>query len=437
MMVELVGNSERRERMTLLPADVDASVERVMRGTIPPSNGFGSVDRLLSEVPHGRPAFDVIVLSHLRWNFVFQRPQHLLSRCARQHRVFFIEEPIATDGPARMDVSTPRPGVWVAVPRLPEGMVAREAEAMQRLLLDELIAERRVRSYILWYYTPMARAFSRHLDPLVTVYDCMDELSAFAGAPQEMRKREAELLARADLVFTGGQSLYEAKRGQHPHVFAFPSSVDTAHFARARRPIEDPADQASIPRPRLGFFGVIDERMDLDLLAAVADARPAWQLVMIGPVAKVDAADLPQRANIHYLGQKAYEELPTYLAGWDVALLPFAINESTRFISPTKTPEYLAAGKPVVSTPIRDVVRPYGTRGLVHIAATATDFVKAVEQALAEDSGARIQRADAFLAQESWDRTWERMRRLIEEVIDTATEEEDRVTALNVATPAD
>jgi UDP-galactopyranose mutase len=158
---------------------------------------------------------------------------------------------------------------------------------------------------------------------------------------------------------------------------------------------------------------------------------------MIGPVAKVDPARLPQRENIRYLGQKEYEELPTYLAGWEVALLPFAINESTRFISPTKTPEYLAAGKPVVSTPIRDVVRPYGTRGLVHIAATAGDFVKAIAQALAEDRSARIERADAFLAQESWDRTWERMRRLIEEVIDAAAEEEDRVTAFSVATPAD
>ena len=183
------------------------------------------------------------------------------------------------------------------------------------------------------------------------------------------------MLARADLVFTGGQSLYEAKRGQHPRVFAFPSSVDAAHFARARRATDDPADQAAIPHPRLGFFGVIDERMDLDLLAAIADARPDWHLVIIGPVVKVDPASYRERANIHYLGKKDYQELPGYLAGWDVALLPFAINESTRFISPTKTPEYLAAGKPVVSTPIRDVVRPYGMRGLVHIAATADDFV--------------------------------------------------------------
>jgi len=185
-------------------------VEPSIRHEGAPNDAAGSMDRLLSESPHGRPAFDVVVLSHLRWNFVYQRPQHLLSRCARQHRVFFVEEPIATDGPMQMDISTPRPGVWVAVPRLPEGMPEQEAEAAQRRLLDGLLAEYRVRSYVLWYYTPMAIGFSRHLDPLATVYDCMDELSAFAGAPPEMRRREAALLGRADLVFTGGQSLYEA-----------------------------------------------------------------------------------------------------------------------------------------------------------------------------------------------------------------------------------
>ncbi len=396
-----------------------------------------AIDRILSEIPSQRPAFDVVVLSHLRWNFVFQRPQHLLSRCARQHRVFFVEEPIASDGPAHMEVRTPRPGVWVAVPHLPRGTAAHESEAIQRRLLDTLLAERRVRSFVLWYYTPMAMSFSRHLAPLATVYDCMDELSAFASAPPEMQAREKELFARADLVFTGGQTLYEAKRGQHPHVFAFPSSVDVAHFARARQTSVDPADQRDIPHPRLGFFGVIDERMDLDLLAGIAKAHPAWQLVMIGPVAKVDPTTLPQAPNIHYLGPKEYGDLPSYLAGWDVALLPFAINESTRFISPTKTPEYLAAGKPVVSTPIRDVVRPYGVCGLVRIAGTIPGFVAAVEDALREDAAARIRRVDTFLGQESWDRTWDRMHRLIEEVIEAASEEEDRLDTFAVTTTAD
>src|SRR4051794_1186902 len=206
----------------------------------------------------------------------------------------------------------------------------------------------------------MALAFTYHLRPLGVVYDCMDELSAFAGAPASLRARERELLTRADVVFTGGQSLYEAKRGAHPNVHAFPSSVDVNHFAAARRRHDDPPDQQAIPRPRIGFFGVVDERMDMALLSGVAERRPDWHLVLLGPVVKIDPAVLPERANVHHLGPKPYAELPQYIASWDVAMLPFARNEATRFISPTKTPEYLAAGRPVVSTSIRDVVRPYG-----------------------------------------------------------------------------
>jgi UDP-galactopyranose mutase len=264
----------------------------------------------------------------------------------------------------------------------------------------------------------MAVAWTRHLQPLAVIYDCMDELSAFKGAPPALRNRETELFARADLVFTGGQSLYEAKRDRHKSVHAFPSSIDAAHFARARNEMEDPPDQADIPRPRLGFFGVIDERLDIELLAGVAAARPLWQLVMIGPVVKIDPATLPRHSNIHYLGGKNYKELPQYLAGWDVALLPFARNESTRFISPTKTPEYLAAGKRVVSTSIRDVVRPYGQQGLVRIADTVTDFVAAVEAAMNDDIAAHQREVDAFLAEDSWDRTWAEMARLIAQAVE-------------------
>jgi UDP-galactopyranose mutase len=263
----------------------------------------------------------------------------------------------------------------------------------------------------------MAMPWTKHLKPLATVYDCMDELSAFKNAPTSLKENEAALFERADLVFTGGHSLYEAKRHQHRNVYAFPSSIDAPHFAQARSAVCEPADQKDIPHPRLGFFGVIDERMDLELLDAVAEARPQWQLVMIGPVVKIDPADLPRRANIHYLGGKSYAELPAYLSGWDVALMPFARNDSTRFISPTKTPEYLAAGRAVVSTSIRDVVRPYGELGLVHIADTPAEFVAAVERAMNEDTAARMQEVDAFLGQTSWDMTWGRMSELVEDVV--------------------
>jgi UDP-galactopyranose mutase len=244
----------------------------------------------------------------------------------------------------------------------------------------------------------------------------MDELSAFKNAPAALREREAELFKRADLVFTGGQSLYEAKRHQHHSIHAFPSSIDAPHFMQARAMVDERADQREIPHPRIGFFGVIDERMDIDLLAGVADLRPDWHLVIIGPVVKIDENDLPRRDNIHYLGGKSYKELPAYLSGWDVAMLPFARNESTRFISPTKTPEYLAAGCPVVSTSIRDVVRPYGQKGLVHIADTPEEFAAAIDTAIKTDSPQRLMEVDSFLRQTSWDRTWSQMSDLIAEV---------------------
>lgn len=361
-----------------------------------------------------RNTYDLICLSHLRWDFVYQRPQHLLSRCAREHRVFFVEEPTFGEGPARLDVSAREDdGVIVAVPRLPEGLSEHEVSAAQRALLDEFFEKNQIENFVLWYFTPMAMSFTRHLRPKAVVYDCMDELSAFRGAPPAMRSREAELLRRADIVFTGGHSLFEAKRHQHPNIHPFPSSVDTAHFGRARSITTDPEDQAHIPHPRVGFFGVVDERMDIELLTDVADARPDYHFVLVGPVVKIDPAILPRRPNIHWLGGKSYKQLPEYIAGWDVAMLPFACNESTRFISPTKTPEYLAAGKPAVSTPIRDVVRPYGEDGLARIAGTPAEFVVAIDEALHEDAEARIRKADAMLAQTSWDQTWSRMSQLI------------------------
>jgi UDP-galactopyranose mutase len=357
---------------------------------------------------------DLVCLSHLRWNFVFQRPQHLLSRFARERRVFFFEEPVYGPGQPRLQVTQSPEGVWVAVPHLPEGLEEHQVVDAQRGLLNELLATHGVQRYVTWYYTPMALPFTRHLYPLATVYDCMDELSAFRGAPPGLLRNEAELLQRADLVFTGGQSLYEAKKDRHHSVHAFPSSVDVAHFASARASVAEPEDQAAIAHPRLGFFGVVDERMDLALLEAVADARPDWQLVIIGPVVKIDPASLPRRPNLHFLGGKPYAQLPTYLAGWDVALMPFARNESTRFISPTKTPEYLAAGKPVVSTSIRDVVRPYGELRLVHIADAPEDFVRACEAALKEERTTWLPRVDAYLATMSWDSTWSRMKVLLD-----------------------
>ncbi len=376
----------------------------------------------------------LICFSHLRWNFVFQRPQHLMSRFAKDRRVFVFEEPIYLE-----DLATPfldlvldaKTGVSIATPKLPQGLDADQTCTILSRLLDDLIAEQKIERPVSWYYTPMMLAFSRHVaeSSAAVVYDCMDELSNFKFAPPSLRDLERDLMGLADVVFTGGYSLYEAKRGWHANIHPFPSSVDRAHFAKAQSltPKDDPADQAALPHPRLGFYGVIDERMDLELLAALADAHPEWSLVMVGPVVKVDPKDLPQRANIHYLGSKTYDQLPTYLAGWDVALMPFAINESTRFISPTKTPEYLAGGKPVVSTAIVDVKRHYGELEAVCVADTTKGFIAGCEAALrlsngAPDRSAAAQvvgdwRADVekALAELSWDKTYARMAALIDE----------------------
>jgi UDP-galactopyranose mutase len=351
---------------------------------------------------------DLICLSHLRWNFVFQRPQHLMVRFARNRRVYFVEEPIFDDIDQPSLSIDMHDGVSVVVPRLPRRFDANAALAAQRAALEDLVATAGLTRYVLWYYTPSALQFADHLSPCAVVYDCMDELSAFKGASADLPQLEQRLMARADLVLTGGQSLYEVKKARHRNIHPMPSSVDVAHFAAARHDGADPADQRNIPRPRLGFFGVLDERLDIPLLAGLADARPDWHLVMIGPVVKIDPADLPQRPNIHYLGGKAYADLPRYIAGWDVALLLFARNDATRFISPTKTPEYLAAGKPVVSTSIRDVISPYGERGLVYIADTVPDMVRACTAALREPQAGRRSRADSFLRGMSWDATWQR-----------------------------
>ena len=363
---------------------------------------------------------DLVCFSHLRWDFVYQRPQHLLSRCAKNRRVFFVEEPVFRNSSMRLEVRETESGVYVVVPHLPEGLSSEVAiTAVLKEMTYRLFLENAINDYVFWYYTPMALRFTTHFNPIASVYDCMDELSAFRGADSSLPALEKELFRRVDLVFTGGQSLYEAKRNQHRAVYAFPSSIDAAHFGKARTTTVDPADQADIPHPRLGFFGVIDERFDRELLDQIASQRPDWHFVMIGPVVKIDPDTLPKHANIHYLGGKKYDELPAYLAGWDIALLLFARNESTRFISPTKTPEYLAAGKPVISTSIQDVVRPYGELKLVEIADTADDFIRAAEKILSRSADDKwLARVDAFVANLSWDKTWSQMSALIDKVVE-------------------
>ena len=358
---------------------------------------------------------DLVCFAHLHWDFVWQRPQHLLSRFAQLGRVFYIEDAFYHNNDLvepHVEIKDRDNGVKVVVVHLPQRLRDDKTagDQAQFEILSHFFAEQRITNYVFWYYTPMALGKSRHFQPQLTVYDCMDELANFKFAHPEFKQREQELFQKADLVFTGGHTLYEAKREQHPDAHAFPSSIDKAHFGQARGPMAEPADQAAIPHPRIGFFGVVDERLDIELLRALSQQHPEWQFVIIGPVVKIDPATLPRAANVHYLGGKDYKELPAYLKGWDVATLLFADNESTKFISPTKTPEYLAAGNPVVSTPIRDVVRPYGELNLVHIADNAADFGAAIATALTQRTDADWrQRTDDYLATISWDQTWQAM----------------------------
>ncbi|MBY5561101.1 UDP-galactopyranose mutase [Rhizobium leguminosarum] len=360
----------------------------------------------------------LICFSHLRWDFVLQRPQHLMERFSRERPVFYFEEFIPTDHHLAYLEIHPFEGTSVKAvrPRIPHWWNAAEQEAALRRLLDDLILLHGGKRPILWFYTPLMFGFARHVDAVAIVYDCMDELANFKFAPPNLKACEQALMASADVVFTGGLSLYEARRDQHDNIHPFPSGVDTHHFHAARCSLPVPADQADIPQPRLGYFGVIDERLDLDLVSSVASARPDLSFVFLGPIVKISPDNLPRGANIHYLGQKAYADLPAYLSSWQAALMPFALNEATRFISPTKTPEYLAAGRPVVGTQIVDVVRGYSDVPGVFLANGTEAFAEACDAALLLSCSdpAWLEAVDGVLAQSSWDSTFCRMSALLE-----------------------
>lgn len=358
----------------------------------------------------------LLVFSHLRWDFVFQRPQHLLTSLASCYRVLFIEEPVFQEGEAGLHLSYPAANVTVARPHTEVSKPGFHDDQITLLqpLIEACCADDD--EIIVWFYTPMALPLLSAVKPALIIYDCMDELAAFDHAPRQLLQRESALLSSADLVFTGGPSLYEAKKGRHASVHCFPSSVDTVHFEQALDRSNDHPLQEAIPHPRLGYYGVIDERMDTVLIGELAAAHPEWHFIYVGPVVKIDPASLPRAENIHYFGQQPYQALPQFLAGWDVCLMPFMLNESTRFISPTKVLEYMAAEHPVVSTAITDVVQPYGD--LVFIANDRRDFIRCCEQALALPSDAyemMQKRMRARVSVTSWASTAEKMKALIDQ----------------------
>ena len=362
----------------------------------------------------GATAVDFVVFSHLRWDFVYQRPQHLISRAAAGGRVLFVEEPIPGDTP-RLGMRVVDPGLTIVQPEMPPTMPRALQDVVLGPMIDHLVREWRADTeLVVWHYDVMAEPLSRRLAADVVVFDCMDELAAFRGAPPELPERERNLLRRAQVVFTGGYSLWERKRRQHPNAHCFPSAVDIAHFRAARHPQPQPGALEATRAPRFVYAGVIDERIDMQLLADLA-AADIGEVVLVGPVAKIDPATIPASARIHQVGIQPYDALPALFHHADVGIMPFAINEATRFISPTKTPEYLAAGLPVVSTPIHDVAQAYGDLPSVWVA-DREDFVESCSHALAFRGPDRL--ADERIAPISWDRTWEAMASLIDEALE-------------------
>ncbi|MEO6695450.1 MAG: glycosyltransferase [Ignavibacteria bacterium] len=357
---------------------------------------------------------DLICFSHLRWDFVLQRPQHLLTRFISSYRVFYIEEPVFDSSNDHLTF-TNFSNVWVVKMHLQGDRNEQDILPRQKELLSSLFRKMDIVKYFFWYYSPMALPLGENLNPEIIIYDCMDELANFRFAPTELKELEEALINRSDLVFTGGESLFNKKKHLHSRVYCFPSSIDKKHFNTAQNFIEDPPDQEKIPHPRLGYFGVLDERIDTTLIRQMAIKRKDWHFIFLGPITKISPESLPKEKNIHYLGNKDYKILPEYLSGWDIALMPFAINESTEFISPTKTPEYLAAHKPVISTPIKDVVTPYGKLNLVNIASTADEFISAAEKELKSDRGEWKKNVNTFLSNTSWDITFQNMHQLIKE----------------------
>ena len=396
-------------------AESHPAVDRIDRGPrrIPPRTP--ATLRVPTPPPPGRIADlarrPLIVHCHLRWDFVWQRPQQLLSRLARHHPVLFVEDAMHADVDApTLAVTEPHPNVVRVVPLLPHGHPSdtdAQCTTVGPMLRAAMSVEPRVAGRfdgaIQWFYSPMtAPAFLGQFGTVGAVYDCMDELASFRFAPPDIVERERFLVRHARLVFTGGPQLHEAKSRMHPNVHCFGCGVDVGHYARARdAATEVPPELARLPRPVLGYFGVIDERIDYALLERLCDAFPEGSVAMVGPFAKVDPGALPRRPNLHWLGQRDYAQLPALVKGFDVCLMPFALNEATRFINPTKTLEYMAAGKPVVSTAVPDVLRQFVP--VVEVAHDHDGFVDAVARSVEAPCEALLARGIERAQRATWE----------------------------------
>lgn len=367
-------------------------------------NSLNKEKNLQKLIKGNQVPYDMVVFSHLRWDFVYQRPQHLISRFSKQYSILFIEEPIPfhENQGKGYELEEISPTLHVLKPRV--NSIEEISHILQSLLRGKSVDTA-------WFYSAAFSVLIPDFDFDTIIYDCMDELSLFKGAPKELIHQEKFLLSKADIVFTGGSALYDNKCNAHSNVYCFPSSVDRTHFESAQTDLSIPEDVADINRPIVGYFGVIDERIDLDLLWKTALLLPKVTFLMIGPLAKIGEEDLPRAPNIHYLGMKRYEFLPNYLKVFDIAMMPFALNDATKYISPTKTLEYMAAGVPIISTAVKDVVRHY--KDCTYIIKDEADFVQSIAEILYNKKDNRETKFDQILSNTSWDMTVSKMYELI------------------------
>ncbi|RYD58215.1 MAG: glycosyltransferase family 1 protein [Sphingobacteriales bacterium] len=348
---------------------------------------------------------NIICFSPIRWNQKDQRPQQIMRRLSQYSMVHFIEEPVYDATEAYLSHTVVAEHIHVFTPHLPGGISEEKCQTLQRALLDQFMRDCNFADYTFWYATPVAFAYSKHYCPSVIVYDCLEDIWSLKLPAEKLHDLEQQLLDRADLVFTSSHTQYWNKKDRNNNVHLLPATIDRAHFDCARGKVSEAEEQEHIPYPRLGYMGIVDDRLDTQLLADIADTRPDWHIVLVGPTAKMNAAQLPQRANIHYLGNKPYADLPSYLTGWTAAIMP--IQEKSHMTSGLsfKTAECLAAGLPVIATPVKAIAAQYEKENLVMKANSAAEFVAATEAILFDGAADRswMERVNNFLDMSSRD----------------------------------
>jgi glycosyltransferase involved in cell wall biosynthesis len=371
--------------------------------------------------------FPIIVHSHLGWDWVWQRPQQFHSRLSKTHPVLFVEGPIPSEEVEKSRVTlreiSDYPNIVVLQMVVPASRFRTDGawvDTERRRLVQTVLEGPLGRSFenpVQWFYDPMAvTAFLGHMDESAVVYDCMDELSQFKGAPRELVRRERELLNAADVVFAGGPKMARSKARFNSNCHSYGCGVDIKHFGKARHAATKvPQDVAQLSGPVLGYIGVVDERLDYDLLANLADHNPAWSIAIVGPHTKVDPADFPKRDNLHFLGGRDYSQLPAYAKAFDVCMMPFAKNEATEYINPTKALEYMATGRPIVSTDVEDVVLQFSD--VVEIAVTHDEFIAGCERSIAQPSLRRINAGLKMAKNNSWDSIVAQLERHVEDIL--------------------